>query len=74
MGRMDRVRFPARARNCSLFHSVQTGSETHPASYTMGTERFTLGVKRPGRGTDHSLPSNAEFNNGGAIPPIPDMF
>ena len=31
---------------------VQTGPETHPASYTMGTGSF-LGVKRPGRGVDH---------------------
>jgi len=38
---------------------VQTGSENHPASYTMGTESFP-GVKRPGRGTDHPLPSIAE--------------
>jgi len=31
---------------------VQTGSEAHPASYTMGTGSFP-GVKRPGRGVDH---------------------
>jgi hypothetical protein len=31
---------------------VQTGPETQPASYTMGTGSF-LGVKRPGRGVDH---------------------
>ena len=31
---------------------VQTGSETHPASYTMGTGSFP-GVKRPGRDVDH---------------------
>ena len=31
---------------------VQTGSEAHLASYTMGTGSF-LGVKRPGRGIDH---------------------
>jgi len=38
---------------------VQTGPGTHPASYTMGTVSFP-GVKRPGRGVDHSLPSSAE--------------
>jgi hypothetical protein len=31
---------------------VPTGSEAHPASYTMGTGSFP-GVKRPGRGVDH---------------------
>jgi len=31
---------------------VQTGSEDHPASYTMCTESFP-GVKRQGRGVDH---------------------
>jgi hypothetical protein len=32
--------------------SVQTGSDAHSATYTMGTGTF-LGVKRPGRGVDH---------------------
>jgi hypothetical protein len=31
---------------------VQTGRETHPASYAMGAGSFP-GVKRPGRGVDH---------------------
>ena len=31
----------------------------HPASCTMGTESFP-GVKWPGRGVDHPLPSSAE--------------
>ena len=38
---------------------VQTGSETLPASYTMGTGSFK-GVKRPACGVDHSPPSSAE--------------
>jgi len=33
---------------------VQTGSEAHPASYTMGTGSFL------GRGIDHPLPSSVE--------------
>jgi hypothetical protein len=37
---------------------VQTCPGAHPASYTMGTGSF-LGVKRPGRGVDHPLPSSA---------------
>jgi hypothetical protein len=32
---------------------LQNGSEAHPAFYTMGTRSFP-GVKRPGRGVDHS--------------------
>jgi hypothetical protein len=32
-----RVRFLARARECSLLHNAQTGSGAHPAFYTMGT-------------------------------------
>jgi len=38
---------------------VHTGPMSHPASYTMGTGSF-LGVKRPGSGADHPLPSIAE--------------
>ena len=38
---------------------IQTGSEAHPASCTMGTESFP-GVKWPGRGIDHQPPSSAE--------------
>jgi hypothetical protein len=38
----------------------------------MGTRgSFPGGVKRPGRESDHSLPSSAEVKNGGAIPPLP---
>ena len=38
---------------------VQTGLGAHPTSYTMGTGSF-YGVKLPGRGVDHPLPSSAE--------------
>jgi len=38
---------------------VQTGSDAHPASYTIGTG-FFLRVKRPGRGVDNPPPSSAE--------------
>jgi len=40
---------------------VQSGSEAHPASYTMDTVSLS-GVKRPGRGVDHSATSRAEVN------------
>jgi len=38
---------------------VQTGSEAHPASCTMGSGSFP-GVKRPGRGVDRLPQSSAE--------------
>jgi hypothetical protein len=43
--------------------TVQTGPAVHPASYTMGTGSI-LGLKRPGRGFDHPLPSSAEVKEG----------
>ena len=42
-------RIPVEARFSA---PVQTGSEAHPASYTMGTGSFP-GVKRPGRGVGY---------------------
>ena len=39
--------------------SVQTGLGANPASCTVGTGSFP-GVKWPGRGVDHLLPSRAE--------------
>jgi len=38
---------------------VQNGPGAHPASFVMGTGSFP-GVRRPGRGVDHSPPSSAE--------------
>jgi hypothetical protein len=49
-------RIPVRAR---FYAHVQTGTEDHPASCTMGTGSFS-GVKRPGRGAGHPPPSSAE--------------
>lgn len=50
-----------------LFPTVSKPSlGDHPASYRMGTEE----LKRPGRDPDHSSPSNAEVENGGAPTPI----
>jgi hypothetical protein len=45
-----------------FFAHVQTSFGAHPASCTMGTGSFP-GVKRPGRGADHPLPSSAEVTN-----------
>jgi hypothetical protein len=60
--RGSRVRFPAGAGNFSLPHRVQNGSGAHPPSYPMGTVpgALFLGVKRPGREANHSLPSSVE--------------
>jgi hypothetical protein len=45
-----------------------------PVSYPMGTGySFTPGENRQGRVADHSLPSSAEVNKSGAIPPLPNM-
>lgn len=33
---MTGVQFPARSRDFSLLHSVQTGSQANPTSYSMG--------------------------------------
>jgi hypothetical protein len=53
------VRSPAGANDFSSILCVQTGSEAHPTSCTMGT-----GVKaRPGRDADHPPPSSAEVEN-----------
>jgi hypothetical protein len=55
-----------------LLHSVQTGSETHAASYPMGNRgSFPWGVTRPGRVADHLPLSSAEVKNGIAIFPLP---
>jgi hypothetical protein len=58
--RGSRFRFPAGAGNFSLHHRVQNGSGAHPASYPMGIRGSFLGIKRPGRETDHSSPSKTE--------------
>jgi hypothetical protein len=58
--RGSRVRFPAGAGNFSLHHRVQNGSwvTQPPIQWVLGA--LYLGVKRPGREADHSLPSSAE--------------
>jgi hypothetical protein len=58
------VRSSAGAKDFSSNLYVQTDSEAHPASCTIGTGVFSLGVKaRPGRDADHSPPSSAEVEN-----------
>jgi hypothetical protein len=50
--------------------AIQTGPGTHPASYTIGTESFP-GLKRPGHGVEHPLPSSAEVKEKIVIPLLP---
>jgi hypothetical protein len=60
----DRVRSPAGAKDFSSSLCVQTGSEAHSASCTMGTEGpFPGGKARLGLDADHSPPSSAKVVN-----------
>jgi hypothetical protein len=53
--RAMKVRYPAGAEDFSSSLCVQTGSGTHPAFCTMGTEGpFPGGNALPGRNADHS--------------------
>jgi hypothetical protein len=57
-------RSPAGAKDFSSILCVQTGSEAHPASCTMGNGgSFPGGKARPGRSADHSPPSSADVGN-----------
>jgi hypothetical protein len=66
-------RFPVGARNVSLLYNIQTGSGTHPASYTIGAGDCSPPPreKRQGREADHSPPSGVRVQNGEASLPLP---
>jgi hypothetical protein len=49
----DRGSFPTEVKGFSSSLCVQTSSEAHPASCTMGTGSFPGGKTRPGRDADH---------------------
>jgi hypothetical protein len=58
------LRSSAEAEFFSLTSVVQTGSDAHPASCTMGTgDPFPGGKGRPGRDADHPPPTSAEIEN-----------
>jgi hypothetical protein len=58
------VRSPAGTKDFSCSLCVQTGSEAHPVSCTMGTGGpFPGGKSAAGRDADHSPPSSAEVEN-----------
>jgi hypothetical protein len=63
-GRAIEVRSLAEAKDFSSSLRVQTGSEAHPASCTMGTGGPFPGAKaRSGHDADHSPLSSAEVEN-----------
>jgi hypothetical protein len=58
------VRSPAKAEDFSSSLCVQTGSMTHPPSYSMATGGpFPGGKARPGRVVDHLPASSVEVKN-----------
>jgi hypothetical protein len=58
------------SREYALLYSVQTGSGSHPASYTMNSGAFFFGAMRQGREADHSTPSSTEIKIDGGVPPL----
>jgi hypothetical protein len=67
---MAGVVFPVGASDFSQFHSTQTGSGVHLASYPTEPGALSPGVKRQGREANQLPPSSAEIKNGGAIPQL----
>jgi hypothetical protein len=61
--------FLAGAKHLSLLHSLQAGSEAHPAYYPKGT--VSLQVKRQGCDADHIPLPSADVKNGVVVPPLP---
>jgi hypothetical protein len=49
--------------NFYLYHSIQTGSGAHTASYSVATEEYIPGVKRARLEADHSPSPSVEVNN-----------
>jgi hypothetical protein len=59
--RMDgRDSVPSRTRDFSVLHRVDNGFGANPASHLIGTASSFLGVNRPGRESDYSLPFSVE--------------
>jgi hypothetical protein len=57
------VQFPVEAGNFSLHYRVQNGLGLTEPPIQWAPGALSLGVKRPGREADHSLPSSAEVKN-----------
>jgi hypothetical protein len=67
----EEVDLNTETRKLSLLHSIQASCGAHSNSYTIGTNGSFPGVKQPGRDADHSSPSNAKVETGGATLPLP---
>jgi hypothetical protein len=63
------VLLPARVRDFSLLHSVQTSSGTQPFFHWVPWA-LSPGVNRPGGEADHSPAFSGEVKNGTAVPPL----
>jgi len=53
-----------RKKNFSIVQSIQTNSETHPASYSMDMSSYFPRSKALGHEDDHSPPSNVKIKDG----------
>jgi hypothetical protein len=73
MTRLDGPGFETRqnARDFSLPQDILTGSGAHLTFYLPGAVAFALGVNRPVREADHSVPSSAEIKNEWSYTPTP---
>jgi hypothetical protein len=69
MGWTTGVQFLAEARYLPLLNGVLTESETHSASYPVGTGDFVSVGKVKGR--ENSPPPTDDVSNSGAILPLP---
>jgi hypothetical protein len=63
---------PVRARDFLFTASTLVLGTTQPPIQRVPA-LYSPGIKQPVCEAGHS-PSNAEFKNGGAIPPLPDLF
>jgi hypothetical protein len=68
------VQILAESRNFSLLQNVQTDSEAHPITHSMGIGVLPRGIKRPRREVDHSPPSSAEVKNEWSYTSTPTNF
>jgi hypothetical protein len=63
-----------RERDFSILQNIQTSSEVHPASYSMGTRVLSLGVKQLRHEVNQSLPFTAEVQNDLSYTSTPPVY
>jgi hypothetical protein len=66
--------FPARTRDFSFLHSLQTGWNFYIASYLMCTRGPFSGVKWQRREADHPSPYSFEVNKEWSLPSLPTAY